>query len=75
MTTQSKQITYDSLILEYVEIDKTLRSSAIRRAYTQQLLDTFQAAGGAGGDEASHAAIESEINKYEQTLVGLLPRS
>ena len=22
-----------------------------------------------GGDEASHAAIESEINKYEQTLV------
>ena len=35
---QSKQITYDSLILEYVEIDKTLRSSAIRRAYTQQLL-------------------------------------
>ena len=66
---QSKQITYDSLILEYVEIDKTLRSSAIRRAYTQQLLDTFQAAGGVGGDEASHAAIESEINKYEQTLV------
>ena len=64
---QSKQITYDSLILEYVEIDKTLRSSAIRRAYTQQLLDTFQAAGGVGGDEASHAAIESEINKYEQT--------
>ena len=50
-------------------IDKTLRSSAIRRAYTQQLLDTFQAAGGVGGDEASHAAIESEINKYEQTLV------
>ena len=66
---QSKQITYDSLILEYVEIDKTLRRSAIRRAYTQQLLDTFQAAGGVGGDEASHAAIESEINKYEQTLV------
>ena len=66
---QSKQITYDSLILEYVEIDKTLRSSAIRRAYTQQLLDTFQAAGGVSGDEASHAAIESEINKYEQTLV------
>ena len=66
---QSKQITYDSLILEYVEIDKTLRSSAIRRAYTQQLLDTFQAVGGVGGDEASHAAIESEINKYEQTLV------
>ena len=66
---QSKQITYDSLILEYVEIDKTLRSSAIRRAYTQQLLDTFQAAGGVGGDEASHAAIESDINKYEQTLV------
>ena len=66
---QSKQITYDSLILEYVEIDKTLRSSAIRRAYTQQLLDTFQAAGGVGGDEASHAAVESEINKYEQTLV------
>ena len=52
-----------------MEIDKTLRSSAIRRAYTQQLLDTFQAAGGVGGDEASHAAIESEINKYEQTLV------
>lgn len=66
---QSKQITYDSLILEYVEIDKTLRSSEIHRAYTQKLLDTFQASDQAGGSEASHAEIEEKINQYEQTLV------
>lgn len=66
---QSKQITYDSLILEYVEIDKTLRSSAIRRAYDQQLLEAFQAADGAVGDAASHAKMERQINKYEKTLV------
>ena len=47
---QSKQITYDSLILEYVEIDKTLRSSAIRRAYTQQRWTPSRQPAGWGGD-------------------------
>ena len=72
---QSKQITYDSLILEYVEIDKTLRSSAIRRAYTQQLLDTFQAA----GLSADHQLHQSVAQHQHQAVSGhrlciLLPR-
>lgn len=66
---QSKQITYDSLILEYVEIDKTLRSQEIQCTYDQQLLQAFQAADNAGGTEAEHTQLENQINKYEQTLV------
>ena len=66
---QSKQITYDSLILEYVEIDKTLRSQEIQCAYDQQLLQAFQTAGTSSGSDTDRAQLENQINKYEQTLV------
>ena len=65
---QGKEITYDSLILEYVEIDKTLRASQIQREYDQELLAAFQAGNGTGGTAASHEEIEAQINRYEETL-------
>lgn len=66
---QSKEITYDSLILEYVEIDKAIHKSEIDRGHSQQLLDTFQSGASGPANDSTHAAMEAAINKYEETLL------
>ena len=65
----SKEITYDSLILEYVGLDKVLSENKIRRDFDKSLLSVFSKIGpGGNGSEESHDNVAEMINKYEQSM-------
>ncbi len=63
------ETTYDSLILEYIELDKQIKGEAIRRDNKKFFLNIFQNVDASGsGTPQSHQEMEDAINKYEQTL-------
>ncbi len=63
------ETTYDTLILEYIELDKQIKAEAIRRDNKKFILSTFQNVDARGsGTLQSHQAMEDAISKYEQTL-------
>lgn len=67
--TRDNEITYDTLIQQYVDIDKKIRVSVIDRQYQQKMLELFTNIGPEGsGTSESHAAMEQAINDYEKSL-------
>lgn len=63
------ETTYDTLILEYIELDKQIKAEAIRRDNQKYFLSIFQNVDARGsGSAQSHQAMEDAINKYEQAL-------
>lgn len=64
---QKAVTTYDNLILELVDINKSIAAGSIDRAYLSEVLTSFQTAG-FGGTEAEHKELETLINDYEQQL-------
>ena len=64
------EIVYDSLIEEYVSLDKAIKQSVIDREYKQYLLSVFGAIGsGSSGTPAQHQALADDINNFEQMLL------
>ena len=61
------QTTYDSLILELVDIDKTIAANQIDREFLEAILSDFQNVD-FGGTEEEHAELEQLINDYEDQL-------
>lgn len=72
---QGQEITYDSLILEYVEIEKAISVGKINRKSWQEILDSFSKE----KDESNtNEDLGKAINAYEETLssdYGLLKKT
>ncbi len=64
----SKETTYDEMIIEYVSLDKSIKEEAIKRDDKQFFLSVFEDIETSSGDEASHEALEKEINDYQTQL-------
>lgn len=64
---ENREITYDSLILESVQIDQALQIGRIDRTYKQRLLTAFQSAASQPGGQACQE-MESAIQLYETSL-------
>lgn len=61
------QTTYDSLILELVDIDKIIATNQIDREFLEEILSDFQNVD-FGGTAEEHAELEQLINDYEDQL-------
>lgn len=64
---ENREITYDSLILESVQIDQSLQTGRIDRSYKQRLLTAFQSAV-SPADAQACAEMEAAIQRYETSL-------
>lgn len=64
---QGQEITYDSLILEYVEIEKAISVGKINRASWKEILDSFSRKKDAA-NASINKELEASINSYEETL-------
>ena len=63
------EIVYDTLINEYVSLDKAIKDSVITREYREYLLSVFGEIGSGGsGTEQEHAELAQMINDYEKKL-------
>ena len=63
------EIVYDTLINEYVSLDKAIKKSIITREYREYLLSVFGEIGSGGsGTQQEHEELAAMINDYEKTL-------
>ena len=64
---QGQEITYDSLILEYVEIEKAIKVGKINRSSWQEILDSFSDSENTANTNTNEE-LEKSITSYESTL-------
>ena len=63
------EVTYDTLMLEYNELDKAIRKSEINRKHLEYILKVMDnVSAGSSGTEETHKSMEEAINLYEKTL-------
>lgn len=63
------EVTYDTLILEYNDLDKAIRKSEINRKHLEYILKVMDnVSEGSSGTEDAHKSMEEAINLYEKTL-------
>ncbi len=68
--TANLETTYDTLVLEYVALDKNVKEESIKRNDKQYFLDIFNSVEGvSSGSSETHNAIEADIDSYEKNLV------
>lgn len=66
---EKTETTYDSLILEMVDIDKAIASGKIDRGFLTEVGTKFGKLGsGSSGTDEEHAELETLINAYEDDL-------